>query len=91
MGDGFLCVLDTSGDMGKLNDPCESPSACDPGLACLPPNYATECDPMAAGCCLPFCDLNMPECTNQGSSCIAWYEPGMEPPGLKNVGICDLP
>jgi hypothetical protein len=91
MGDGFQCILDTSGDMGQQNDPCESSSACNPGLVCLPSNYATECDPMAAGCCLPFCDLNMPDCTNQGSSCVGWYEPGMEPPGLGLVGICRTP
>ena len=89
--DDFACVLDASGDMGKQNDPCMSADACDPGLFCADPALATECDPQAAGCCLPFCDLSMPECTNMGAKCLAWYEPGMEPPGLKNVGICGLP
>ena len=90
MGDGFVCVLDASGDAGKQNDPCEFANACDPGFLCANPALATECDPMAAGCCLPFCDLKMPECTNQGAMCLPWYEPGMEPPGLENVGVCGI-
>ena len=91
MGDGFVCVLDDSGDMGQQNDPCDVPNACDSGLACFPPDFASECDPMAPGCCLPFCDLTNPTCTNQGAACIGWYEPGMAPPGFENVGICRLP
>ena len=91
MGDGFVCVLDASGDMGAQNDPCEYANACDPGLICANPALATECDPQAAGCCLPFCDLSMPECTNMGAMCLPWYEMGMEPPGLENVGVCGLP
>lgn len=91
MGDGFVCVLDASGDMGQQNDPCEYANSCDPGLLCAEPAFATECDPMAPGCCLPFCDLTMPKCTNQGAQCVGWHEPGMAPPGLENVGICRLP
>ena len=91
MGDGFMCVHDDSGDMGQQNDPCGFPNACDPGLSCLPPSFAAECDPMAPGCCLPFCDLMDPTCTNQGATCIGWYEPDMAPPFLENVGICRLP
>jgi hypothetical protein len=91
MGDGFVCVLDASGDMGAQNDPCEYANACDPGLICANPALATECDPMAAGCCLPFCDLSMPECTNMGAMCLPWYDMGMAPPGLENVGVCGLP
>ncbi len=88
--DFFFCVLDASGDMGAQNDPCEYANACDPGLACLDPALASECDPNATGCCLPFCDLTMPKCTNQGAMCLPWYEVGMAPPGLENVGLCGL-
>ena len=91
MGDGFTCVLDGSGDMGQQNDPCDAANACKPGLVCVDPDYAGECDPMAPGCCLPFCDLTMPQCTNQGAQCVDWYEPGMAPPGLEDLGICRLP
>ncbi|PCC69283.1 hypothetical protein SAMN02745121_08894 [Nannocystis exedens] len=37
-----------------------SANVCDPGLACLAPDLATECDPRAPGCCLPFCDIDLP-------------------------------
>ena len=88
--DDFVCVLDASGDGGALNDPCEFANACDPGLTCRDPALASECDPMASGCCLPFCDLTMPECTNKGATCLPWYEMGMAPPGYEDVGICGL-
>ena len=89
-GGNFLCVLDASGDLGKQNDPCEYANACDPGLVCVDPALASECDPMAAGCCLPFCDLMNPDCTNQGAMCLPWYEMNMAPPGYENVGVCGL-
>ena len=91
MGWEFECVPDVSGDMGQQNDPCTPGEACDPGLVCLLPTLASECDAMAPGCCLPFCDLSMPACTNMGATCLAWYEQGMEPPGLENVGVCGIP
>ena len=90
MGDLFVCVLDASGDMGKQNDPCEFANACDPGLICANPALATECDPMSGGCCLPFCDIMNPDCTNQGAMCLPWYDMGMAPPGLENVGVCGI-
>ncbi len=91
MGDHFVCVLDASGDEGQAFDPCEYANACDPGLLCANPTLASECDPMAAGCCLPFCDLNKPTCPGQGQICLPWYEPGMGPPALEKVGLCRLP
>ncbi len=91
VGNDFRCVPDASGDAGQLNDPCAAPDACDPGLFCLDPALAAECDPMAPGCCLPVCDLSKPMCTNKGAMCVPWSEPGMEVPGLENVGLCRLP
>ena len=91
MGDGFVCVLDASGDEGQLFDPCEFANACDPGFLCADPALAVECDPQAAGCCLNFCDLTAPKCMGKEQVCLAWYEAGMEPPGLENVGVCGLP
>ena len=88
-GDDFLC-LPGSGDAGQLNDPCEYANACALGLFCANPSLASECDPMAAGCCLPFCDLTNPQCTNQGAMCLPWYDIGMAPPGYENVGVCGV-
>ncbi len=90
-GDKFICVLDASPDTGQAFDPCEFVNTCDPGLMCADPAFAKECDPMAAGCCLPFCDLTMPTCPGDGLTCVPWFEPGMAPPALENVGLCRLP
>ncbi|PCC66725.1 hypothetical protein SAMN02745121_00544 [Nannocystis exedens] len=89
--DSFICVLDASGEEGQEFDVCEYANACDPGLYCLGPELASECDPMAAGCCLAFCDISAPECTGANAECLAWYEEGMAPPGFENVGVCGLP
>ncbi len=91
MGDEFVCVLDASGDGGQPFDPCEYSNACDPGLFCAEPALAVECDPMATGCCLPFCDLSSPTCTAEGAECVSWYGPGRAPPLLEDVGLCALP
>jgi hypothetical protein len=89
----FTCVIDASGDDGQAFDPCESTNACDVGLFCANPALAAECDPMAAGCCLPFCDTSVmpPPCPGANQQCLPWYEEGQAPPILKNVGVCGLP
>jgi hypothetical protein len=88
----FSCVLDASGDEGQAFDPCEFINACDPGLFCANPANATECSPDAIGCCLPFCDLEMPApCPGANQECLAWFEMGTAPPGLEAVGFCGLP
>ena len=47
---------------------------------------------MTFGCCLPYCDLDLPNtCPGQGLQCVPWYEPGEAPPGLEDVGVCHLP
>ncbi|MDC0719673.1 hypothetical protein [Nannocystis bainbridge] len=87
----FICVLDASGDAGQEFTPCEYANACDAGFYCLNPELATECDPMALGCCLAFCDISAPECAGANADCLPWYEEGMAPPGFENVGVCGLP
>jgi len=85
----FLCVLDGSGDEGQAFDPCEYASACDPGLGCLEPAAASECDPQARGCCTAFCDVTLANtCPGQGQECVPW---GADAPMLANVGVCTLP
>lgn len=87
----FVCVPDASGDEGQLFDPCEYANACDPGLVCTNPELAVECDPMAPGCCLPFCEIGSDGCPGAGQECLPWYMPGEAPPMLENVGICGVP
>lgn len=89
--EGFVCVLDASGESGVAFDPCEYANACDKGLVCQDPGFATECDAAALGCCLPYCDVTEPDCPGAGQECIQWYDPGTAPPGLENLGLCGIP
>jgi len=93
IGDTFACVLDYSGEEGQVFDPCEFANACDKGLLCLNSSAATECDPNAGGCCMPFCDLSKPEvvCPGDGTVCQSLYAEDQAPPDFKNIGICALP
>lgn len=87
----FHCARDGSGDEGQLYEPCQYANACDPGLYCLHPELADECDPASVGCCLPFCDTESPECPGAGQQCLPWYDPNQAPPGGENIGVCGLP
>ena len=91
-GDAFDCFNDVSGPDGQTFDPCDFVNACDPGLGCMNIALATECDPEAVGCCLPFCDASAPNsCPGVGLECVAWYVEGQAPAGDENIGICALP
>ena len=74
-------------------------NVCDPGLVCLisstvPPGQACE---GAGGCCTEVCDITDPagdlQCTGAagGQQCLRWYQEGMAPAGLENVGACAVP
>jgi hypothetical protein len=87
--DDFLCAADASGDEGQAFDPCASQGACDPGLVCVAPAAAVECDPAAIGCCVPFCDLSLPPGQpGAGQTCVSWYDPEPPPPEFADVGRC---
>ena len=92
--DQFICAPDASGDLGKTNDPCEFPNACDKGLACSPTATASSaCMQDATGCCQPFCDFSkMEPCPNPDQQCLQWFDPMLPiPPGLEDIGICAIP
>jgi hypothetical protein len=86
----FVCVPPGSGD-GQEFEACELQNSCDPGLACLDSGWATECGGRGFECCLKFCDVTMPTCTGEGAECVPWFEAGMAPAGLEDVGVCRLP
>jgi hypothetical protein len=96
-GDGFVCVLDASGDEGQYKDPCEYVNVCDPGLLCADADFVPGCLG-SMGCCTPYCDLangnlDCPD-TNQGVECVPWWEEGYEPdlPCVESeVGACVIP
>ncbi len=94
---GFVCVLDASGEDGIAGDPCDCANCCDAGLFCTSgPQWVAGCIG-TDGCCAPFCDLYDPNASAScpgaagGEECTAWYEPGTEPPGQENIGICVIP
>ncbi|MBZ5710211.1 hypothetical protein K7C98_13175 [Nannocystis pusilla] len=92
LGSEFTCLPDASGDEGQVFDPCEFVNACEPGLACAATAAAFECDPNAAGCCLPYCDLDLPpNCPGAMQQCLPWYPPGEAPPGHEDLGVCAVP
>lgn len=85
------CFLDWSGEEGQVFDPCFDSRLCDPGLLCLDPSAADECDPNEQGCCLPYCNLEAPDCPGVGQECHAYFEPGDELEGLEHLGYCAQP
>lgn len=86
----FQCLPDSSGDLGSVGDPCVPPNTCDPGLSCEDPASFSGCDPMATGCCLPYCTLDMPECPPE-TECLPWYRQGDAPAGFEDIGVCRSP
>jgi hypothetical protein len=93
---GFVCVLDASGEEGQFQDPCEYVNVCDPGLFCANADVVPGCQG-SLGCCSEFCDLTDPDpnaaCSGagQGQECVPWFEEGQTPPGLEHVGACVIP
>jgi hypothetical protein len=92
--EGFVCIVDASGEMGGPGDPCEFLNACDPGLYCADAELVPACVG-SGGCCTEFCDITVPDpdaaCTQMGQTCTPWFEAGAAPPDLAHVGICALP
>jgi hypothetical protein len=92
--DGFVCIVDASGEGGGAGDPCEYLNACDPGLFCANAQVVPNCVG-SGGCCSEFCDLTGPDpdgdCSLDGQVCVSWFEEGAAPPSLVHVGACVLP
>lgn len=83
-GSGYVCAPDASGEgMGEEGDPCEFTNGCTAGLYC----GVGECGD-SPRCCLPFCDLDQPECP-AGTECVPGFSEGVPPPvGSESVGRC---
>lgn len=88
----FLCALDSQIRL-DLFAPCEYANDCAAGLTCEDSALAGECDPMASGCCLPFCDVDEPNtCPGQDLECVPWYDdPADAAPHNIDVGLCRVP
>jgi hypothetical protein len=90
--DSFVCHT-TGYDDGEGEDgsSCWTIQSCKPSLVCVAGDVQAGC--AADRCCTPLCDITdpMPPCVDAMEECVPWYEPGMAPPGLENVGACLIP
>jgi hypothetical protein len=86
----FTCIF-PGGEPVPEFGACEFANSCAPGLACLGPELAVECDQNSPGCCAAFCDVTNPMCTGMNQECVGWFEMGMDFPGLENLGVCRIP
>lgn len=87
---GFVCI--PTGTPGVYGDECLGIDECDSGHVCIDSAALPNC--AGAGCCSEYCDVTAPEACPEaglGATCQSWYEPGMAPAGLENVGVCALP
>lgn len=88
--DLFVCAPDASGNTGKVGDGCAYSNGCDPGNTCLTGQYVANCN--GQYCCSAFCDLDLADtCLQYGMECVGWFEQGMAPPGMEDIGVCILP
>ncbi|WP_096329234.1 hypothetical protein [Nannocystis exedens] len=88
--DTFACVPDASGNTGAVGDGCAFSNGCDPGNICMNGQYVAGCN--GQYCCSAFCDTDLADpCAQYGMQCVAWYEMGMAPSGLEDVGVCVIP
>ncbi|MCA9684908.1 MAG: ribulose phosphate epimerase [Myxococcales bacterium] len=85
-GDDFVCA--PGGDL-MTGDACGFINDCGAGNICIDATYLPTCD--GSACCAGFCDLGDPMCIIAGTECVAFFDPGTEPPGLEHVGVCILP
>ncbi|MCA9689538.1 MAG: hypothetical protein R3A51_19230 [Nannocystaceae bacterium] len=97
-GDGFSCVLDSSGGQAPSGTPCEFANACNPGNICLNLEFFPHPDcEGSGGCCGPYCDISDPganaNCQEvlDTAECVPWYQEGTAPEPYADVGICIQP
>jgi hypothetical protein len=92
INNGFNCVF-TSQEGPQQGDPCDMIASCGPGLACLSAEVLPEC--AVSACCGKFCWVSDadpdPVCDWEGTECVPYFEPGEEPEGYEDVGVCIVP
>ncbi len=80
----FACVP-AAGEAGE-GDGCEFVNQCAAGLGCFPA-AAGFCSEEDANCCLPYCDVNAPDCPD-GLTCTSYWKEGEPAKGFEDVGVC---
>lgn len=93
--DDFVCIVDASGDLGGVGDPCMFPNVCDPGLYCADASTLPGCE--SERCCAPFCDTAEADTCDAllpGTTCLPWFDRGRQAPGGcvgTTIGACVIP
>lgn len=92
-GDQFVCFkVSAMAGEGATGDVCEYLNACQAGGFCAAADAVVGCDPMASGCCTPFCPVSGGNAPCQmGEECVPFFEMGMAPPSYEDVGVCVIP
>lgn len=80
----FACVP-AAGAVAE-GEGCEFVNQCAAGLGCFPaaPGFCGEDD---ASCCLPYCDVTVPDCPD-GLTCMSYWKDGEPAEGFEDVGVC---
>jgi hypothetical protein len=89
-GLSFSCIF-TTRDIPP-GEPCGYINDCAAGSGCVSAELLPSC--AGSGCCSRFCNLEQgdQQCESlPGSSCVAFFLAGEEPPGFEHVGMCMLP
>ncbi|MEM7151657.1 MAG: hypothetical protein AAF799_02400 [Myxococcota bacterium] len=95
---GQVCVPDRHGEWSCVPgisepfaaaEPCDYGNVCDGGSVCIDPIAFDACAG-SMGCCASICDLALGDCADPATTCVPWYEPGVEPPGLEGLGVCTV-
>jgi hypothetical protein len=89
-GEGYVCVLNASGDMAPYGTPCNYANSCNAGLICVDPAGVPEPEcASASGCCSPMCSIAAGDpCPGAGQTCEPVFDP--QPPGYEDVGVCTI-
>lgn len=83
----FLCVPLTENI--ATGQPCGFVNDCAMDHLCADAAVMPDCE--GSACCASYCRVSEGGCAQAGTQCVSFFEEGMAPPGLEDVGICILP
>ncbi len=85
---GFVCGATRPDPPVGFGESCEWINACASGMGCVAAEASNLCEQGADACCVPFCDIESPDCPS-GSVCRPWWEEDEQPvPKVEHVGVC---
>lgn len=86
-GSAFLCLpLGSNLQPGEV---CGFTNDCAMGSFCAYAEVTPDCE--GSSCCAAFCDLSNPQCDDEQTACLPFFEEGQAPSEYAELGICILP